>query len=109
METRVVEEVRVYVLVCNPVTDRAEEGHVCAISTNYDALVRWYREQLAAEPYRDGSFLKRFRRNSDLEWYNPIRSSKLNAPDPFGHGIKDQWVKMDDLHKLRHRFTFVEE
>ena len=36
METRIVEQVKVYYLIMNPMTDRAESGRIAMMSTERD-------------------------------------------------------------------------
>ena len=97
--TRIIEQTKIYKLICNPVTGQAEEATICAISTDYNALVNWYKEQLADEPYRDDRYLKQFKKGSRLEWYNPV-FLVLNNTSTFGHGITDEWVDTKTLQEV---------
>ena len=105
METRQITQLRVYKLIMNHVSDRAEDGTITAISTDYDKLVAWYHSQLAPEKWRDGRFLKTFAEGSPLEWFNPVTSLELNELGTFGHGIADEWIRetvyMDIIQKGR--------
>ena len=109
IRTITLEQTKIYKLICNPVTGKAEEAVICAISTDYKALVNWYLEQLADEPYRDDRYLKRFKKGSQLEWYNPSILT-LNETSIFGHGISDEWVDSEILQEViaRGQYFFVE-
>lgn len=108
METRQVTEVHVYVLYLNTF-GRAEEGTVAAFSTDYDALVRFYSNQLC-EKWRDGAgFLHSFKEGSPLEHLNPCYSLELNQLELFGYGVHDEWISMDDFNRALANQYFVKE
>lgn len=107
METREIVQVRVYLLILNSIYDRAESGDICAISTDYDALVLWYYEQLADEPYRDGRYYKVFRPDSYLVAYNRVDSLELNDLNPWGQGICDKWISYDEYENIRATGRFL--
>lgn len=67
-----------YVLYLNPVNGRFEDRHAVARATSPEALVA-FLEREAAEPYRDGGWLKRYRGGGPLEWYNPPDGSPYDA------------------------------
>ena len=67
METRTITQVRIYTLALNPMAGRAEERRIVALSTDYNKLVAWYRDQMVPE-WRDGLWYKYFRQGSPLEW-----------------------------------------
>lgn len=92
METRQINQVRVYKLILNPMAGCSEAGELVAFSTDYDKLVNWYNSQRAAEPYRDGHWWKVFAPGTPLEWYNPADWLELNNLGLFGHGIADEWI-----------------
>lgn len=103
MEMRTVQQVRVYKLVMNSVFDRAEMLRLCAVSTNYDELVEWYKEQRAPEPYRsehEPNILKHFQEGSPLEYFNPIGAFEVNAQTTFGYGIRDEWDNIEDFNNI---------
>ena len=107
MEIRAIEEVRIYVLILNTF-GAAEDSEIVAISDDYKKLVNWYKDQFNPEgPYRDGRYLKMFRRGSDIEWNNPCRSLSLNDTYPFGHGIHDEWISLKQFHSLGNRYNVI--
>ncbi|MFW6219745.1 MAG: hypothetical protein ACOC33_02810 [bacterium] len=97
METRTIEQIKVYALVLNPVTGRAEEGNPVAAAYDKQKLIDWYNEQFADEPYKDGKFHKVFKKNSHIEWYNPLNN--VDEIDFFGQGIYYGWYEMDGLEE----------
>ena len=108
MEIRQVNEVHVYVLCLNTF-GRAEEGTIAALSTDYNALVRFYNDQLC-EKWRDETgFLHSFKKGSVLENLNPCNSLELNQLSIFGHGIRDEWVREYTFHRITSEYYFVEE
>ena len=59
-----------YFLCLNLMRGRAEETRILACAETRDALVV-FMDRERVEPYRDGQWLKTFRRGGPLEWYNP--------------------------------------
>lgn len=115
METRLFTEnqIHVFLLVMNDMRDRCEGATIAAISTDYDYLVNWYREQFATEPYRDKepydehSWYKAFKKGSVLEWYNPISNTELNHCDYFNRGIKDMWINERKLPEVQSNYNVI--
>ena len=111
METRVITEVSIFVLVLISIYDCYEGGQIVAFSVVYNRLVNWYMNQLANEPYRleeeNNRYLRRFKNDSPLRDYNPLYSLALNETDHFNHGIHDEWIYIDNLENTKSRFTFV--
>lgn len=107
MKTRSIQEVRIYILVLNPINGAAEDGSIVAISDDYSRLVGWYQDRFASEQWKDGSWHKTFTKDSPLEWYNPCYSLELNDAQPFGHGIHDEWISTEDLYEIRNRYLYV--
>ena len=107
METRNIQEVRIYVLVLNTF-GAAEEGEIVAVSDDYNRLVNWYNEQSNPEgKYRENGWCKTFKKGSPIEYNNPCSSLELNNTYPFGHGIHDEWIALDEFYKLENRFLVV--
>ena len=106
METRIIVEVRIFVLVLNTF-GRAEECEVVAISDDYDRLVDWYLNQFADDPYRDEGFYKTFKKGSKIEYNNPCGSVVLNNLNHFGQGIHDAWVSEDEYINIKNVYNFV--
>lgn len=107
METREIQEVRIYVLVLNTF-GAAEEGKIVAVSDDYNRLVDWYNEQFNPEgKYRENGWCKTFKKGSSIEYNNPCYSLELNNTYPFGHGIHDEWITLDEFYKLENRFLVV--
>ena len=107
MKTRTVEEVRIYVLVLNTF-GKAESGEIVAISDDYEKLVSWYKDQFNLEgTYREGDLLKTFKKGSLIEYNNPCRSIQLNDTYPFGHGIHDEWISLEQFYSLGNRYNVI--
>lgn len=102
MEARIIKELRVYKLILNHMSDKAEACSLVAVSEDYDKLVEWYREQFAPEQGRDESgWWRTFRKDSPLFWMNPCNTVELNPNDIFHHGIYDEWVREDEWLNAR--------
>lgn len=112
VEVRTVNQVRIYLLVMNPMQDRTESRTIAAISDDYQKLVNWIKGEKHPEGYwKDDRWSKSFKANSVLEWFNPPDRLELNQLNHYGHGIKDEWV-MEDAYKdmkngIDKRFYFV--
>jgi hypothetical protein len=104
METRTITQVKIYYLIMNPVTDRAESGVINVMSLEKDRLVSFYNNEFV-EPYKDDRFHKVFRQGGLLEWYN--RLSSLEGLDHFGHGLKEEWIDLDDLENIKNQYKFI--
>ena len=107
MEIRTIEEVRIYVLILNTF-GAAEEGEVVAISNDYNKLVSWYKDQFNPEgEYRENGWTKTFRKGSLIEYNNPCRSIELNDTYPYGHGIHDEWIPIEQFYSLGNRYNVI--
>lgn len=107
-ETKII-EVRVFVLVLNTFGS-AEEGRIVAFSTDYNRLVEAYNRDLL--PYDKGfrdevGFYHSFRESSPFYNYNPCYTTDLNMLSPFGHGIHDEWIEIDQFERLKRSFLFI--
>jgi hypothetical protein len=67
METRTVEQAKVYYLIMNPVTDKAESGRIAMMSTSRENLISAYENEQVAI-YDDSNFRKVFKQGGPLEW-----------------------------------------
>ena len=104
METRTVTEGKIFYLVMNPVTDRAETGRITVMSDSKERLIQYYKDQ-SVPTYDDGNFRKVFRQGGPLEWYNPIWT--FEGVDTFGHGLKEEWVQLSSLDTLKYKYLFI--
>jgi len=114
METRQIEEVKVWGLILNPLKENTENGNVVALAYEKQKLIDWYNSLLAPEPYEDKgevnfpskgdfggysnpnhTFYKVFIKGSELEWFNPCDMDVLND---FGHGLNFQWMQEKDIN-----------
>lgn len=104
METRTVQQVKIYYLIMNPVTDRAESGRIAMMSIEKDNLIKSYENERVAV-YNDGNFSKVFRQGGPLEWFNPVWT--FEGVDSFGHGLSEDWVDIANIDILKGRYFFV--
>ncbi len=104
METRLVEQVKVYFFIMNPVTDKAESGRIAMMSTSRQNLISAYENEQVAI-YDDGNFRKVFKQGGPLEWYNPVWT--FDGVDPFGHGLSEDWIDVQNLPYVKSKYYFV--
>jgi hypothetical protein len=104
MEKRTIEQIKIYYLVMNPVTDRAESGRIAMVSYDKDKLIATYQSEIV-EVYSDDRFRKSFRQGGPLEWYNTLWN--MDGPDHFGHGLHTEWVDSDNLETLKGKYHFI--
>ena len=99
-------EVQIFVLVLNTF-GRAEDVEVVAMSDDYERLVKWYKDQLAEEPYREDGWYKVFKKGSPIEYNNPCSSLELNILDCYKCGIHDEWIDINNIANIRNHYRFV--
>ncbi len=104
METRTVQQAKVYYLIMNPVTDRAESGRIAMMSTSRQNLISAYENEQVAI-YDDSNFRKVFKQGGPLEWYNPVWT--FDGVDPFGHGLSEDWIDVQNLPYVKSKYYFV--
>ena len=104
METRLVEQVKIYCLIMNPMTDRAESGRIAMVSFDKHNLINAYQNEFT-EPYSDDRFRKVFRKNGPLEWLNPVLT--FEGVDWFGHGIREEWIDRTNIDYVKTQYFFV--
>jgi hypothetical protein len=103
METRFIEQVKVYGLNLNSMSDKSEYVNLVALSTDRKKLEEWYTAEKAPQTWSDpkgegGNWHKVFRQGSALEWYNPIEWSSRS-------GYFDQWVVLEELKDIKANFS----
>lgn len=105
METRTINQIKVYYLVMNPMTDRTESSRIAVMSENKERLVKYYVDNII-EVYDDGHYRKSFKKGSPLEWYNPIRLDGVLSP--WGHGLKEEWIDEEEyINGIKSKYYFV--
>lgn len=104
METRTIEQVKVYKLLLNPMPANFEKVNMVAIAYDIEKLKKWY-ENLKVEPYQDGNWHKVFKKGSKLEWNNPIEYSDYG-------GIEEEWTTQEAIDNFitaaQNSFGFTE-
>ena len=101
METREIRQVKVYFLVMNGVYDYAEGGSIAAVSTSKDRLLSLYNSEMLPDGERYRGF-----KEGPFFGYNPLLSMYDST---FGHGLKEEWVTMEELENIKHKYYFVNE
>lgn len=104
METRTIEQVKVWSLKLNCIYDRAEEYEVVLLSTEKQKIIDYYNSN-KCDSYKDNSYIKQFKRGSLLEKYNALNSDNLkdatiryDIPALESHWIREGGIK--DLELL---------
>lgn len=84
-----------YLLQLNPITANAERVVPICYASTIEELETFLRENIV-EPYRDGYFIKHFRKGSILENYNPpddLGESWINVPSIVYIGTVEEWME----------------
>lgn len=105
METRTVEQVRLYVLVLNTFGS-AEESAIACISDSYNKIVDFYNSQLLDEPYWENGYRISFK-DGPLKYFNPCPSLDLSYISVFGHGIHSEWCNIDNYYAIKNKYYFI--
>lgn len=103
METRTINQVKIYSLAMNPMTQRTEASSITAMSYDKQALIDFYNRE-AVEQYRDDTWAKSFRKGSLLEWFNPLYSFEVGH---YGHGIRESWMDTDTVELIKNQYYWV--
>ena len=91
METRTIEQVKIYKLILNPIRANYEATNIAAVSYDKQHLIDWY-ESLKVKPYVDeGRWSKSFKKGSPLEWYNTIEYGDHCT-------LEEEWTTQDDIN-----------
>lgn len=103
METRTVDQVKVFVLRLNPVTAAAQVLRPVMCATSVDALKARYGEEKAPEHYTDtDGYHKTFKKDGLLEMYNGIGVAECwwdptNWSNQFNPGVMAHWVNIESI------------
>lgn len=109
MQTRTITEVLLYRLILNDMRfPKIEIKQLVAVSTSYEKLVEWYNSQIADDRWVDTidgyNWSKTFKKDSPLEWYNPVDSLQPVEPsvirNSIGGGICEIWGDLEVLNKV---------
>jgi len=109
METRTIQQILIYKLIMNPMTGRTEDSDLIAWSTERESLINWYSNQLESKQYLDGGWRKTFKKESTLEWYNPLYDLLYNLEEinSYGQGIQEEWVNEEHIPSIESRFLRI--
>lgn len=108
METRMLEQVRIFVLRMTHTADPAEHVRNVVLAFDYDSIFNYYNQEYTTE-YHTNAYGHRtpFREGSELAFFNPVLSLDLGDLDTFGNGIVDLWVTWDEYNYLKDRVSIV--
>lgn len=106
METRTINEAKVYYLVMNGIFQRAEEYSIVKASFERQSLIDFYRAE-RCEPYKieyNGIFYTLFfKEGGPLQFYNPVHMidhDQCDQLDIYGQGIHEEWVEINRAQEL---------
>ena len=103
METRQIEQVKIYGLILNTM-GRAEDGALVALASSEEALRGFYQSQLLEKTESIDSWSYSFKEGK-LRRYNP--SGLQDASEHHhGHGIFSQWVQRKNINQSVYRVDF---
>lgn len=105
METRTVEQVRLYVLALNTF-NRAEDSAVACVSDSYDRLVEFYNSQVLEIGYRENGWYFSFKEGR-LRYFNPCHSLVLGDLDMYGNGIHSEWCDIEKYYEIQNKYYFI--
>lgn len=95
METRQITQIKIWVLALNDVRHpKIEMTSNVAIAYDKQVLINWYESQ-KCETYKDDNWHKSFKKDSQLEWYNPMSSTEED--NNCEEGIYSQWISEDHV------------
>lgn len=93
-----------FVLKLNPMQGRCEAMRIVGWSDDREVLVR-FLEAERVEPYRDGQWLKQFRKNGPLEWFNPGGDGDIENVGEFEDWIADAKAKWRRFREFEQEIT----
>ncbi len=96
METRTINQVKIYKLVLNRMTSsKIEHSEIAILAYSKERLIEFMKE-MKVEMYHDGRWSKTFKQGGLLEWFNDYGfESDPDQLDSWGHGIHQEWVNME--------------
>lgn len=111
METRLITQVKLYMLRLNSIFANAEQANIVLISPEFSHLQDYYFKN-RCEPYNEINeafgmgYIRYFAESSHLFDYNPADYEVYNCCTYDGaHGIIEEWVNMEDLEKIKTAFA----
>lgn len=111
METRLITQVKLYILRLNYIFASAEQTNIVLVSPNLLHLQDYYFKNRCG-PYHKidetfgNNYIRHFAESSHLVNYNPADYEVINCCTYDGaHGIIEEWVNMEDLEKIKKAFA----
>jgi len=79
-----------YALILNNMTEpNIENVEVVKAGNTRQELVDFYKKHLAKKAWRDDKWGKAFKKDSPLEWFNPVYNIESGDKSHFGEGIQE--------------------
>lgn len=111
METRLITQVKLYMLRLNSIFGNAEQANIVLVSPELSHLQNYYFKN-RCEPYNKINeafgmgYIRYFAESSHLVDYNPA-DYEVNQGCTYdgAHGIIVEWVNMEDLEKIKKAFA----
>jgi hypothetical protein len=98
-----------YVLVLNPMMSNVESCQEFGPFDTAEQARSFYDQHLAPEPYTeegpnmfgDGvkKYSKMFRKDSPLEWNNPLYGNEWETPNHWGHGLHEVITSVTNVER----------
>lgn len=112
METRQVTQVHIYYLLLNGVYDRCESRDIVAVADSKEKLHNLYNRELLSneERFRDtNGYFRSFKSDGVLYNYNSIPFFTTGEYECYDDlGIKDDWIDIDSLPRLKSKYNWIE-
>lgn len=97
----------IYVLILNNMTaPNIENVNAVKVGDTREELEEFYKGELAEFPWRDETWNKTFKKDSILEWYNPVFDIKIVGFNGEGiHELDDSFGKDAALRLKRSKHS----
>lgn len=96
-----------YDLVLNPMMSNIESVHCVGTFNSREEAKAFYNSHLASEPYKElgpnmfgpeeKMYHKVFKKDSPLEWLNPIMENEWVTPSCHNHGLHDMYSNISNV------------
>lgn len=111
METRLITQVKLYILRLNSIFGNAEQANIVLVSPELSHLQDYYFRNRCA-PYNEINeafgmgYIRYFAKSSHLVDYNPADYEVHNCCTYDGaHGITEEWVDIDILDNIKNAWS----
>lgn len=95
-----------YALLLNDMRYRhVEDMDIVRVRRTASEIIQWYLEQLEDALWKDGPWIKAFRKGSDLEWYNPINGNLVVTSRTTDGSFEGIWLVPEGTVPLKKAIT----